>query len=357
MSYQCPICQTAAPEHNLISYYSGTMDMPTAFRTLRIAVCPNCYFGFPTTRVSDEDLFNYYNHAYTGKSKKATWTSLINAFNRYHFDTRALAQVLLIRQYITTSPTDKLLDIGPGLGYAFHTCNQLKMPMNYFAVEPQEEAHPRLQKLGVTIIPALFGTQPIPALQPHRFKIIVSSHSLEHFNAEDVPVVLQNIHILLADNGVLILEVPNEDLHRQSYFSIPHLAFFSMESLRVSLEKAGFELLFINGAGETLEVLRQRGDKMIRHSDNPKDFQTAKDGKIQQSTHVLDCLEKTKRIQTRKRMLIDGLNRILPQTIMTRLLDLRAKRAAPDFYTLLSSPEFQYGPDRDVLRAVAKKKQ
>ncbi|MDO8505528.1 MAG: class I SAM-dependent methyltransferase [bacterium] len=329
--------------------------MPTAFRSLKIAVCANCYFGFPTTRASNEDLFNYYNHAYTGKAKKATWSSLLNAFNPYHFDTRALAQMLLARQYTETAKTDKLLDIGPGLGYTFHTCNRLGMSMQYFAVEPQQESHPRLQKLGVTIIPRLFGATPLPSLQAHRFKVIVSSHSLEHFNAEEVPAVLKNIHALLADDGILVLEVPNEDLYRYSYFSIPHLAFFSIESLRLALEHAGFDVLFIGSAGETLESLRQQGDKTIKHIADTHEFTTDHTTKIQQSEHVEMCLRKTQRAQTRKRFVLEGLSRILPTGILQRLLNKRAQNHMPDIYTFLSHAEFQYGPDRDILRCIAKK--
>lgn len=353
----CPVCQTVFTERHPKEYYSGTMDMPLSFSELRIAVCPSCRFGFCHTRVSDEDLEAFYSHAYTGKAMKSHGSDLVHVNNPFHFDPRSIAQILLLKSFLPAplSPTDTLLEIGPGPGSFLHACNRLGLNIEYWCVEPQTAAHDRLRTLGAhTIVGSTFGPHPLSQLKPASFKVIVMSHSLEHFNAQDVPGILQQVHTLLAPGGVFLCEVPNEDLSRYQYYSIPHLSFFSIESLRSVCEQAGMTVEFLSCAGKQEDVRR-----IIRTSlpDSTQDiFTNDALTRTQQSRSSHRNLEQSLRRKHIKARCLNICEIVFGTSITRFLLTQIAKRRAPDFYTLLKGPDFVYGPDRDVLRLVAIKR-
>ncbi len=349
----CPICTTPTNTERKRDYYTGTMDMPSSFRQLSIYSCNNCRFSFGGERIAEEDLDAFYTKAYTGRAMKGGKNPLLNVGNPFHFEPRALAQVLLMRQYVDPKPTDKLLDIGPGPGHFFHTCTRLNVPMEYWAVEPQEDAHPRLQKLGATIVPQLFGPEPIAELPDNTFRVIVMSHSLEHFNAHDVPGIVAHVARLLAPGGIFICEVPNEDLTRYQYYSIPHLSFFSMESLERVCANAGLETQFIGSAGKQEDV--KRTVRSLESTAAAQEMTTDVKEGVHSSKTTHANLKRTHARQQKKQLILNASRMVLGQRATRGWLTMLAKHRAPDFYTLLQHPDFQYGPNRDVLRIVAKK--
>jgi 2-polyprenyl-3-methyl-5-hydroxy-6-metoxy-1,4-benzoquinol methylase len=108
-------------------------------------------------------------------------------------------------------------------------------------------------------LPALVGSLPHPELEPASFDVITMWHSLEHVHQ---PLdTLRHAFRLLAPGGRLYVATPNLASWAYRWFGkdwfgldLPrHLTHFTPASLRLMLERAGFQL-------------RERV-RMVRHSD------------------------------------------------------------------------------------------
>ena len=80
-----------------------------------------------------------------------------------------------------------------------------------------------------------------------KIDVLLMSHSLEHFPINDTHILFQDIHNVLADDGIVIIEVPHADLrisnfHKERLNDTPHLSFFSLESLSKLIDKSKFDL-------------------------------------------------------------------------------------------------------------------
>ena len=98
-----------------------------------------------------------------------------------------------------------------------------------------------------------------------RPKVILSSHSLEHFTYKSALELLSDVKVCLDATGVFILEVPNVDLRfieNNRSDDSPHFMFFSQESLRLFFESNGFNVLFCQSCG----VLQQHTRELIGNS-------------------------------------------------------------------------------------------
>jgi SAM-dependent methyltransferase len=147
----------------------------------------------------------------------------------------------------------RLLDFGCGAG-AFlermHHCGWNVIGLDFSA----SAVHQIQSKLG---LPVLLGSLPHPELTPNSFEVITMWQSLEHVHQ---PLeVLRQARELLVPGGRLLVTTPNIDSQAFRWFGpawygldLPrHLTHFSLVTLPVMLERAGFQM---------------RGVKMVRHS-------------------------------------------------------------------------------------------
>jgi hypothetical protein len=85
-------------------------------------------------------------------------------------------------------------------------------------------------------------------------KIILLSHTLEHFRSTDLPTLLKTLKEVLDREGALVIEVPHVDfkLHKEIRFpDTPHTIFFSADSLRRLLKNYGFDIRYIQILGNS----------------------------------------------------------------------------------------------------------
>jgi hypothetical protein len=67
--------------------------------------------------------------------------------------------------------------------------------------------------------------------------------------------VLDDLHRAVADDGVVVIEVPHDDFRARSAtltFQTPHLCFFSPESLGMTLARAGWRVEFLKPCSHLL---------------------------------------------------------------------------------------------------------
>ncbi len=141
------------------------------------------------------------------------------------------------------------LDFGPSDGSSLKASKVLLPSSRLFAIELNEPASASFDRLY-----SAKTFQSIDDLISSRemIKLAVFSHSLEHLSVnqlEDFSIKIKNI---LKPDGVLIVEVPNDDyLLREDRLAddAPHLVFWSKHSLRKFFERNGWKIIFIETVG------------------------------------------------------------------------------------------------------------
>lgn len=255
----CPICLTSLDSVLRVEYldeefkYLPKKDNP--FSDLETFVCSNCGFGWVNRYIDQAQLNNFYSNVYRGLEsvysyqKPKLMMPKIRGFAP--LDARFVSQILLAKMFKNFQEGEKVLDIGPGRGESFRTISQMISGMNYFAFEPDESSRAFLQRTGVYVFPYLFSLNLNinSIVRGCKFDLILMSHVLEHFNGRDIVAILENIRRILSEDGILICEVPNCDWRQYEKMRIndsPHLSFFTVDSLRSALIKAGFDVRFLN---------------------------------------------------------------------------------------------------------------
>lgn len=317
----CAVC--GCQELRKIDYKNTWSDL---FKDRSIVVCDTCGFGCIDPKIDTNSIINFYKNVYRSKESPhyVDFSKHIPSFasNR----TRSIAQLFLGLQYIQHKKKYNFLDIGSGLGKSFITAREiLRGDVNLYTIEQDKSAkkYYRENFEGIVILDDITELD-------EDMDIILMSHSLEHFDIKDIQVLFSQVYDALAERGVMIIEVPHADFRDKFYESnrpkdVPHLCFFSLESLRRLVESFQFELCFIDTAGVLI-------DDMF-HSQNT----------VQQSKPV-SALKKY-------------LNKIALYGLLVKLKNkitskFRSSLSRNDFH---NDENFQYNGNRAVLRCILRK--
>ena len=173
-----------------------------------------------------KDLENYYiseNYISHTDSKKSLFDKVYQAVK----NSTLKRKVSLLNSFKTTSKN--VLDVGAGTGDFLKVCKD--NAWNVSGIEPSLEARNIAQKKGVILKENLLEFKNI------KFDVITLWHVLEH--VENLSEYISILHSLLADNGRLIIAVPNFKSDDANYykefwaaFDVPrHLWHFSQTSI------------------------------------------------------------------------------------------------------------------------------
>ena len=173
-----------------------------------------------------KDLENYYiseNYISHTDSKKSLFDKVYQAVK----NSTLKRKVSLLNSFKTTSKN--VLDVGAGTGDFLKVCKN--NAWNVSGIEPSLEARNIAQKKGVILKENLLEFKNI------KFDVITLWHVLEH--VENLSEYISILHSLLADNGRLIIAVPNFKSDDANYykefwaaFDVPrHLWHFSQTSI------------------------------------------------------------------------------------------------------------------------------
>jgi SAM-dependent methyltransferase len=210
-------------------------------------VCPNCNFGFVDEYIDQQKIDLFYTEQYRERGsnyrKKATFLPVIPI--------RAISQWTLVNLFYSFDDVGNILDIGTGYGYTFDVARKIfKRRKSYYAFEPDKHTQNYLIKKGVNIYGDIFNKN---TNVKEKFDIVIMSHVLEHYNGCDVVPILRNIQNILTDNGIALIEVPNDNIEKIKTMrknDAPHLSFFSIDALNSAIKNAGMNLLYINTCGK-----------------------------------------------------------------------------------------------------------
>ena len=222
------------------------------FNSLRLHHCTNCGFGFALPELSDEKLNLFYEKRYRAKDStiyldftKAPKHSYSNIRGSRHF-----AQLMLGRAFSEFNKGDNFLDIGSGKGGSFRIAKALFTQPSLHAIEKSEG----IKDYNSRYFQACSHDSLSDFISSGtKAKMILMSHSLEHFRLSDLADLFSEIRASLHESGVIVIEVPNVDLRIHKDIrgvDTPHLLFFTKQSLMLLLEKCNFDVLFIDTCGE-----------------------------------------------------------------------------------------------------------
>jgi 2-polyprenyl-3-methyl-5-hydroxy-6-metoxy-1,4-benzoquinol methylase len=133
----------------------------------------------------------------------------------------------------------KLLEIGSSWGYFLHQAREMGFAVTGVEIARRRREFGR-QRLGLDIVGDL-GELPAG----RRYDVIYTAHVLEHFT--DLRGVFPRLAALLADDGMLFIEVPNFDPQQfgtrcLSIVGAVHPLGFDSEFFRRNLPRHGLEL-------------------------------------------------------------------------------------------------------------------
>ncbi|ABQ35980.1 class I SAM-dependent methyltransferase [Bradyrhizobium sp. BTAi1] len=223
--------------------------------------CHECDFGrlagdFPQDRVATFYSDDYYTHSVKQKDDRSPSLSeraLIHAAwlldNGRHFSP-------------TEVPQGKTFcDIGCGNGADMRLFREAGYETS--GIEPDPLAR-RQAKVHGSVYAGV--AEDLPSIGP--FDVVSLMHSLEH--CSDPVKAIEGVKQLLADDGTLVIEVPNSTAlafrwfkERWPWTDIPrHLSFFTETSLRRLLERCGLKVTQVRYVGFTRQFLPEWRNKV-----------------------------------------------------------------------------------------------
>ncbi len=303
------------------------------FNHLRVYHCNYCGFGFSAPELSEKTVNLFYEKQYRAKNSTFYFNfneSIPEGLGDIRSD-RSFAQIMLARAYCEFDAEDIFLDIGPGRGGSFKLAKALLQRPQLYGIEFSQGAKEfYLRNFGVV------SHQSIDEFikSGKQAKILLMSHSLEHYRLSELTNLFSALTPALAKNGVLVIEVPHVDLRIHSEVrgvDTPHFLFFSKQSLSLMLEKCGFDVLFIDTCGDEFKTVGEQAFSANSLSSKMKNYLKPFYNKL----------------HPRHQNLFRTFVRMIQKTISFRFVSQNEMKVLP---------VHSYGGNRDCLRLVAKKK-
>ena len=250
----CCVCG-GGPLRLIRPYRTQSPHGARLFRGGSIARCDECRTVQLTPRPDAGQLASYYQADYRRGQLYGADVADPATFprdNLYYYN-RGQSVAERIAEHVTREDA-RILDVGTGYGHVLHALGERFPASSRLAIEFSDAAVDHLRSIGIEVEVA-----PVETVLGHldrTFDIIALSHVLEHL-LEPVRV-LELLRTRLRADGVLYVEVPNivpEMLTRYPdhpwapRYDEPHVTFFSTESLKHVLERAGFDVVSCETAG------------------------------------------------------------------------------------------------------------
>jgi len=254
ISRPCPLCGGQA--HLLLS------NQMQFYLNSTTVICKCCGFVFTNPMPLQETYDQFYIEAY-GKYYEYTVRRLSRGFGDK--EPRRVKQRLDWLETIHSLAGMRLLEVGPGQGYFLWWAQARGAAVK--GVEPSPTLSEDLMNSGLPCVCSSFERMQFSS---GAFDIILMLHVLEHFY--DPNLALAKCKMILSDNGLLVIEVPNilkpfRSLDRY-FLRYVHPSNFSPQTLQAMLQKHGFSVRFIDEgkndwrSHQSLFIIAGRTDKL-----------------------------------------------------------------------------------------------
>lgn len=218
----CPLCKQTE---------SSPLDELDSFGfTISYYLCGNCGFVFQDSRKSMAADPEFYQKTYR---KIYQDSSEPTSKDLYQQTKRAQEQAAWLRG-LGYEKMDRILDVGASSGILLDTFHKEfgALPVG---IEPGDAYRGLAIDKGIEMHASL---EELSSSAPARFELVSLMHVLEHLE-DPIGVLKQIRQTLLADDGILLVEVPNFYAHDS--YELAHLSCFTQHTLEETLKQAGFE--------------------------------------------------------------------------------------------------------------------
>jgi len=231
----CPVCNSTQFKPHL-----EVEDYFLSHENFTLQKCNSCGFIFTNPRPFEKDLGQYYqSDEYISHS-----SSSVSLFDKLYFAIRNYTirkKFKLINKYITSG---KILDIGCATGEFLNYFNTKGWETQ--GIEPNEIArNSAIEKYGL----AVHSEKELSKYKESYFDVISMWHVLEH--VPDLNSRILQLKKIIANNGILIIAVPNIDSKDAGIYGkywaaldVPrHLYHFNQSAIQKIFQKEGFEII------------------------------------------------------------------------------------------------------------------
>ncbi|MCH9049028.1 MAG: methyltransferase domain-containing protein [Proteobacteria bacterium] len=218
-------------------------DRGMHFNGEKVAECRNCGMVFLSPRMTLTELDIFYSQ--NQFSKEFRGSAAPNETIMAAREERALKKMTLIEKYLEYLPVGPVLEIGCSSGYLLR--NLRDKGYQVYGIDPSDGfVQYARDNYKLDVVSGMYPDA-MPAEWGKHFAMIIALHVLEH--TDDPAYILGSIFEMLAKDGLLALELP--DIHRavsvrkylhQDYFQKSHIWDFSASTIKILLEKCGFEV-------------------------------------------------------------------------------------------------------------------
>jgi 2-polyprenyl-3-methyl-5-hydroxy-6-metoxy-1,4-benzoquinol methylase len=248
-SLACAICDNSHTTPFLIKF------------DLAISRCPRCGLIFSNPRLSREEIWRRYSPDYFWKEYLPALGVTNGAFDLEYFDRRHAAVLSLIARH--RPPPGRLFEVGAGAGFFLKSAERAGWTVSGIEVSP-EGARFAAERLALAVRQQSAEEIEEP---PASLDAVVMFDVIEHLL--DPLRTLRAVRAALVDRGVLAISTPNINalsrwgLGRNWAVLSPseHLYYFSEDTLRKILERAGFA---------RTQFIRQHAGQGVYETMNPR---------------------------------------------------------------------------------------
>ncbi len=239
--YLCPICNQLASCH--VSNYPSKNHF---FKDLIVAWCDQCGSGWmPDAKKVMKEYYKKHYSSFTGKRRSR---DAINLYSDKQFVSdkrylRAKNQADLLKLH--GAKFDSVYDFGFGLGFFLFVTNPLKR----IGFDIDESTALFADYLEIDVLPP--WEVPINSID-----CILTSHSTEHIEIEDLDKHISSFFQILRPGGSLAIEVPHAALTwiNKKGVHMPHTLFFSAQGLELLFKRHGFKVIYRGFASEGMKA-------------------------------------------------------------------------------------------------------
>ena len=245
---KCIVCGSSRLRH--FSKYKTINVTEGMFIGRRLVRCQSCNHIQIDPMLIESELNEYY-------CSEQYWSEKLSDERTNKLESKAFSQIAYLDTKIPLKDVLKVLDIGAGYGRFFQELKQLfpQREFKFTAVEGGTDAVEHMKKnFEVKVFKSYHTVK-------GKFDLIVISHFMEHMS--NPAELMQIITKLLSATGACFIEVPNKDyIYRKSL--IPHISFFSTESLSHCCTVNGLKLVDIRTVGVPIILLNRNNAPHIR---------------------------------------------------------------------------------------------